>query len=155
GRAAESLRAQEIGVDATLDNDPASNRGHVYWRHPGGDAASEPATGHCYVVLQDATPARPTNLGTFIAAVFALTLLLGAALFKSPGFWYRFPDEWKEMPFRREAMVAVLLVVPGFLSARLDLPPRQSILGRLHGLPRVISYCVIATAAALAAVAAV
>jgi hypothetical protein len=140
------------------ENDPASNRGHVYWRHPGPDTGAEPAAGACSMVLQDATPSWPANPTAFVFAVLALIALIALAWFGRghllPGQPLPRGHDEPGHEMAREAIVAVLLVVPGFLYARLDLPPRQSILGRLRGLPRLIAYFVIACAAGLAAVVA-
>jgi hypothetical protein len=54
-----------------------------------------------------------------------------------------------------DAMVTVLLLIPGFLYSRLSLPARRSIAGYMQVLPRAVSHgCIFLVAALAAAVAA-
>jgi hypothetical protein len=49
-----------------------------------------------------------------------------------------------------EAKVAILLLVPGFLFTRLDLPPRHTITARLRTWPTAVAYTYIGTSLAAA-----
>jgi hypothetical protein len=152
-QAARAIRL--LGHDLVLENDPASNRGHIYWRHANAEGTGTATTGVCRLVLEDATPARPANLSSFVLAVFAIVATLSFLTFQGFGFL----DPRQEVTVHpsevaREAMIVVLLLIPGFLYSRLDLPPRHSILGRLRGVSRLLAYSVIGIAAILAGVVA-
>jgi O-antigen/teichoic acid export membrane protein len=58
------------------------------------------------------------------------------------------------VPAQADAVVAVLLLVPGLLLARLDLPGTKSVLGQLHKFQRMLAAASVVVTTALAIVVA-
>ncbi|WP_436658665.1 hypothetical protein [Micromonospora sp. URMC 103] len=151
-RAAEALTEYDVGSDFSVENDPASSRAHAYWRRSLALPSTNGNTSvKCTLVLRDATGARPGSVIAFAAAVSATIYLVAALLtgsvwpFGAAGTSARDAD----------AVVAVLLLVPGFLYTRLDLPLRHTILGHLRRLSRWLAHLSIGAAVgASAAIAA-
>ncbi|MEV5694577.1 hypothetical protein [Micromonospora globbae] len=151
-RAAEELREHDVGSDFSVENDPASSRAHAYWRR----SAALPWTNgntsvKCTLVLRDATGARPGSVIAFAVAV-SCTIWLMSALLAGRVWPYGNASVGAS---DADAIVAVLLLVPGFLYTRLDLPLRHTILGHLRRLTRWLAHLSIGAAVgASAAVAA-
>jgi hypothetical protein len=144
--ASMEIEAQEIGFDFSLENHPVSTRAHAYWRR----STSRPSIGghvlmRCTLTLRDATGARPGSVAAYGVAV--ATTIYAMACFLSQTPW----------PYGRGiaiqnpgAVITVLLLVPGFLYTRLDLPGRHTILGRLRSRSRQIAHMCIGSAILLA-----
>jgi hypothetical protein len=150
--AAKEVEAQELGSDFSLENDPASNRAHVYWRR----ILARPSVGghtriRCTLSLSDASGARPGSVLVYVAVVALTIYITGCFLTRSPwpgGFGGRPPAP---LELNADAVVAVLLLVPGFLYTRLDLPARHTITAHLRALSRHVAHISIAAAVLVAA----
>jgi len=151
--AAEEVEDQELASDFSLENDPASNRAHVYWRRK----SPRPSVGgytriRCTLSLSDASGARPGSVLAYVAAVVLTIYITGCFMTRSPWPYGGFggsPPAPSEL--NADAVVAVLLLVPGFLYTRLDLPARHTIIGRLRVLSRQVAHICIAASVLLAA----
>jgi hypothetical protein len=146
---ARELRDTALFRDVSHGRDPASNQAHAYWRHP--SSRNDIQGTHevqASLLVTDAAGAGAANVGRFILAVMAVTYTVASSLYRTPTFW-----RWHGGPESVELagpMVAVLLLVPGYLYSRLDLPKRTSIVARLRLLPRVGAYISIGSMALLA-----
>jgi hypothetical protein len=99
------------------------------------------------VTLRDATGARPASI--FAYAIAVTLTIYATACFLAHSLWpygHAIPA-----PSNAEAVVAVLLLVPGFLYTRLDLPARHTILGHLRLMSRQLAHVCIGAAILLAA----
>jgi hypothetical protein len=159
---ADELADAQVDRDVVLDNDPRDHAGHAHWRRrPFGTVgeSSEPVTVAVHATLADDPPSLSTNVWRFLVGILALVLGAGILLFPS----------WR--PFGRaagsivdpigtgaldsaDALVTVLLLVPGLLLARLDIPRRASVLGTLRRVPQLVAYTAVLVTAALALVVA-
>ena len=147
-RAAFEIDHDQAGSDFSVENDPASSRAHAYWRR---NSSRSPRVEHttvaCTVSLRDATGARPGSVMAYALAVAATMYLVGCLL--AGGLW---PYHASAVPpGNADAVVAVLLLVPGFLYTRLDLPLRHTILGHLRRTSRWLAHISIGSAVLAAA----
>lgn len=151
-QAATELRGSQLSDDLSLENDPTTRRAHAYWRrrnHREIDGAQ--ITVRAGLVLRDATAAGPRSVFWYALSVAAiahsvlwfLTGQLWPYTFAASATLHDIPD--------RDAIIAVLLLVPGFLYTRLTLPDRQSITGYLRAAPRMAAQVSIASMALMAA----
>jgi hypothetical protein len=151
--AADELYGEELYADVALENDPSPSRAHASWH--GGSAAAA-ATGapveiRAGMLLRDTTAASPRKVCEYAVLIAVVGYLLAMFLGDSP---------WPFDPAVRarfasithgDALISVLLLVPGFLYTRLGLTDRRSISGRLRALPRAVANVCIAVVAAVAA----
>ncbi|MFU8874359.1 hypothetical protein [Micromonospora sp. SL4-19] len=148
-QAADEIEDQEVGSDFSVENDPASSRAHAYWRH----GSTRPFRGDhtsvkCTLTLRDATGGRPGSVIAYAVGVAATIYLISAVLSQNPWPYGGVTDG----PANADAVVAVLLLVPGFLYTRLELPLRHTILGHLRRLSRRLAQLSIGSAVAASAV---
>lgn len=151
--AADELASRDLGWDLSVENDATTSRAHTYWRRS-GQRCAEPAAQtniRSAFVIRDTTPGGRRGVLTYALAVAAISYLMACLLSKS--FW-GFGLVGADLPAKTAdagAVIAVLLLVPGFLYARLALPERTTIAGRLRALSRSAAHASVAAAAALAA----
>lgn len=155
-RAAQELRGCETHRDLSIERDPESHRAHAYWRGPAGDPRGAAQVGvYAAALLRDTTAAGPRAVRLYGFAVAAMGYV--AACFLARSVWPFDAAGVAEMGRigDPDALIAVLLLVPGFLYTRLTLPGRNSVAGRLQALSRrVANVCIAVVAVAAAAVAA-
>lgn len=162
-RLADDLEASDVDKDLYVDNDPRDNAGHAHWRRRpfGSDPQSvEPVEANLYIALVDDPPSLASNVSKMLLAVTLLVLAFGVILqpdlFRGILFLDDFggrlkPDFDEQSPVSSaDAVVTVLLLVPGLLLARLDIPSARSVLGQLRLFPRYIAYVSMIIAGALA-----
>jgi len=154
--AATELAALDMSHDLSLESDPVTNRAHVYWR---GTPEHSVHAGRIHIragaILREATGAGPRD-ALLYAGVLAGTVYL-MACFLSRSIWpYGNAILAPAHSIRdTEAVIAVLLVVPGFLYTRLTLPDPHSISGHLSAVPRiVVRFCIASMVVVAAAIAA-
>ncbi|MFG2099855.1 hypothetical protein ACGFJ5_04570 [Micromonospora echinaurantiaca] len=146
--AAEEIGAQQLGSDFSIENDPASTRAHAYWRRSSPRSVrGEHTCVTCTLTLRDATGARPGSVISFAVGVAATIYLVSALLAGNPWPY----GQSARGSVNADAVVAVLLLVPGFLYTRLDLPMRHTILGHLRRLSRRLAHLSIGSAVAASA----
>jgi hypothetical protein len=153
--AAAELKQLEMSSDLSLESDPASNRAHTYWRR----APAQSVNAGQIRIRAGAILREPAGAGPRDALLYAITLAATAYLvasFLSHSGWPYF--NIRHIPGRSvrnvEALVAVLLVVPGFLYTRLTIPDPHSISGHLRAVPRiVVRACITSMLVAAAAIA--
>jgi hypothetical protein len=153
-RAAEEIRSSGLERDLNMGNDPASDRAHAYWRRdPSRHVVGQSIDVSASIFIRDASGSRPGSVITYVASVVGISYVIGAMLFASP---FPFLGAGGISPRANvDATIAVLLLVPGFLYTRLDLPNRHSILGQLRTLPRFVAYVSITSVALFASAIAV
>lgn len=152
--AASEINENELAIDLSLENDPTSNRAHAYWRRH-SDAARRLDNSQIEVrsgfKLRDTTGSGPRSVALYAIAVSAIC---GLTLCFSTRSFLPFNMESARMLEKAssaDAVVVVLLLVPGFLYSLLALPSRYTISGRLRELPRQVARTSISVAAILAA----
>jgi hypothetical protein len=151
-KASQEIVESQLGRDLSLERDPPANRAHAYWRRPANRLVEEGqirVTSH--MILRDGTAAGPRAIVAYAVAVAGITYVTGCFLTQS---LFPYGEELAavfEGPVHAEALVAVLLLVPGFLYTRLSLPPKHSIVGYLKGITRFIAHVSIFAMALLSA----
>lgn len=160
---ADRLEASEFDRDLYVDNDPRDNAGHAHWRRRpfGSDPQSmEPVEANVYVALVDDPPSLASNVSRLLLAVTVLVLAFGLIL--HPRLFAGIPvlnaigqqlspELTGSDPLgSADAVVTVLLLVPGLLLSRLEIPSARSVLGRLRLFPRYVAYLAMIIAGALA-----
>ena len=151
--AAEELFAEEIYADVALETDPSPSRAHASWRGCAAPVATAgaPVQMRAGMILRDTTAAGPRRVCQYAVLVAVVGFLFAAFLAGDP--WPFGADSRVRLGAIKDAdaVVGVLLLVPGFLYTRLGLADRHSISGRLRALPRAVANVCIAVIAVVAA----
>jgi hypothetical protein len=154
--AADELLTEELYADVALENDPSPSRAHASWRGCAAPVATvgAPVEIRAGMLLRDTTAAGPRRVWQYAVLVAVVGFVFAAFLAGDP--WPFGPDSRAGLGGIKDAdaVIAVLLLVPGFLYTRLGLTDRRSISGRLRALPRAVANVCIAVSAAVAAVVA-
>ncbi|HWM04455.1 MAG TPA: hypothetical protein VNP92_19125 [Actinophytocola sp.] len=161
---ADELEKSEMDRDVHVDNDPRENAGHASWqRHPfGTDPQSvEPVTSTVYAALVDDPPSLASNVAKLLLAV--LMLVVGIGIVLEPRVFSDIPvlgelgdrfrpelSDGSHPMSSADAVVAMLLLVPGLLLSRLDIPSNKTVLGQLRLFPRYVAYASVVIAGVLA-----
>jgi len=160
---ARELVEAQVDQDVHADNDPRENAGHAQWqRRPFGadPRTAGPVTSTVYMALVDDPPSLAANVSKLLLAV--LLLVVGFGVVFDPSFFAAWPvlGELGEA-FRpaltgdtpissADAVVTMLLLVPGLLLSRLDIPSGKTVLGQLRLFPRYVAYTSVIIAGMLA-----
>ena len=152
---AAGLRAAQVGRDVTTDNDPREHGAHAHWRRPSTELSpqsTEPVRVFAFMALADEAPALIESITRMVTGLALVVLGIGTLL--SGGVAWLYSSEVSEdfAPEQADAVVAVLLLVPGLLLARLDLPSTKSVLGQLHKFQRTLAAASVVVTTALAIV---
>jgi hypothetical protein len=152
---AAGLESAEIGRDLTVDNDPRENGGHAHWRQPLTDLSSgslEPVRATAYLALADETPSLVESVSRILAGLALVVFGIGALLTQSPTWLFSTPPGFNltNALARADAIVAVLLLVPGILVARLDIPSTNTVLGQIRSYQRALAYSALVATTGLA-----
>jgi len=152
---ATGLRDLELGQDVTTDNDPRQHGAHAHWRRPSVDLSprsTEPVRAVAYLALADEAPALIESITRMVAGLALVVIGLGTLLAGGPQWLYSGRIAPHSVPRQADAVVAVLLLVPGLLLARLDLPSTNTVLGQLRRFPRSLAVASVAVTTGLAIV---
>lgn len=144
---ADQVEAAELEKDIYVDNDPRENAGHTRWQrrpYDGDTQPVDPVSATVYIALADNRPSLASNVSTLLMAVLLLVLGVGFVL------WQLNPQQGEQPFSSADAIVTTLLLVPGLMLSRLDIPSYRAVLGRLRLLPRYIAYGSVVVAGALA-----
>jgi hypothetical protein len=161
-RLSRRLRDLDLGWSCRFDNDPRADHAHVHWTSKMDNPRQGTSTIHARVriVLADETPSLAENVRVMVLGLVGVVYMLG--LFDS-GVWYWpwpwLPASWSPPVFdgfgQADAVIAILLLAPGLLLSRLDLPHPDTALGQLRLFPRHLSYVAVVATAVLGIVIAV
>ena len=151
---AEVLDRLDLGWDVILDNDPREDHAHLHWRRAEqvqGSRPTDPLDAHVVVTLAD----DPPSLAAAVCRMtLALTFLLaGVVAFLDHGLIGLVPwaNRHEHGSFESpEGALTLLLLVPGLLLSRLDLPDTNTVLGHLRMLPRVAAYAAVTVTTVIA-----
>lgn len=162
-RLAKELEDTQVDQDVHVDNDPRENAGHAQWqRRPfGADPGSvEPVTSTVYMALVDDPPSLASNVAKLLLAVLLLVVCFGVVM--EPDYFSGIPvlgplGKWFQPNISgggpissADAVVTMLLLVPGLLLSRLEIPSNKTVLGQLRLFPRYVAYASVIIAGALA-----
>jgi hypothetical protein len=160
---ARELVDAQVDQDVHADNDPRENAGHAQWqRRPFGadPRTAGPVTSTVYMALVDDPPSLAANVSKLLLAV--LLLVVGFGVVFDPSFFAGWPllgglgDSFRpaltgDAPISSaDAVVTMLLLVPGLLLSRLDIPSGKTVLGQLRLFPRYVAYTSVIIAGMLA-----
>jgi len=163
-RLADELVESEMDKDIHVDNDPRENAGHAQWqRKPFGTDPQpvEPVASTVFAALVDDPPSLASNVGKLLLAVLLLvvgfgvvlepTLFAGVPLLGELNAAFHPSAEGGDSPMSSaDAVVTMLLLVPGLLLSRLDIPSNKTVLGQLRLFPRYVAYTSVIIAGMLA-----
>ena len=150
---AEGIRHYQLGHDITTDNDPREHGAHAHWRRPNVDLSphsTEPVRAVAYLALADEAPALIEGITRMVVGLALVVLGIGTLLTGGLHWLYTGQVAHGTVPEQADAVVAVLLLVPGLLIARLDLPSTKSVLGQLRQFQRSIAIASVAVTTGLA-----
>jgi len=160
---AQELEDTQVDQDVHVDNDPRENAGHAQWqRRPfGADPGSvEPVTSTVYMALVDDPPSLASNVAKLLLAVLLLVVCFGVVMepdyfgdipvLGGLGGWFQPKVEDGGPISSADAIVTMLLLVPGLLLSRLEIPSNKTVLGQLRLFPRYVAYASVIIAGALA-----
>jgi hypothetical protein len=160
---ADELVRAELYADIYVDNDPRENAGHAQWqRRPFGTdpQPEEQVDAAVYIALVDDPPSLASNVSKLLLAVVLMVVGFGAVL--EPQLFTNVPllgelgtrlhpNSEHDVPMSSaDAIVTMLLLVPGIMLSRLDIPSTKTVLGQLRLLPRYVAYASVITAGGLA-----
>lgn len=152
---ARGLRELELGHDVTTDNDPREHGAHASWRRPSVDLSprsTEPVRAVAYLALADEPPALIESITRMVAGIALVVVGVGTLLMDGPHWLYSGEVAAGSVPRQPDAIVAVLLLVPGLMLARLDLPSTNTVLGQLRRFPRSLAVASVGVTTGLAIV---
>jgi len=158
---AKQFEAADLELDVYVDNDPRENAGHTHWsRRAFGSSlqSAEPVDTTVYATLVDDPPSLAASVGRLLFAVVALVVALAAMLRIGPSDLYGAlrgspppANAGTAIPLgTADALVTILLLVPGLMLSRLDIPSHRTVLGRLRLFSRYVAYAAVTVSAALA-----
>jgi hypothetical protein len=142
-----------VGRDVTTDNDPREHGAHAHWRRPAVDLSpqsTEPVRAFAYMALADEAPALIESITRMVTGLALVVLGIGTLLSGGVRWLYSATVVEGFAPDQADAVVAVLLLVPGLLLARLDLPSTKTVLGQLHKFQRSLAAASVVVTTALA-----
>ncbi|HEV7650293.1 MAG TPA: hypothetical protein VGP26_19270 [Actinophytocola sp.] len=163
-RLADELAEAEVDKDVHVDNDPRENAGHAQWqRRPFGTDPQpvEPVASTVYAALVDDPPSLASNVGKLLLAVLLLVVGFGVVLETDlfagipllgdlNAAFHPSPAGGDSPMSSADAIVTMLLLVPGLLLSRLEIPSNKTVLGQLRLFPRYIAYTSVIIAGMLA-----
>jgi hypothetical protein len=150
---ASGLRDGDLGHDVTTDNDPRQHGAHAHWRRPSVDLSpqsTEPVRAAAYLALADEAPALIESITRMVVGIVFVVIGIGTLLTGGLAWLHSAAVAPHSAPRQADAVVAVLLLVPGLLLARLDLPSTNSVLGQLRRFPRSLAFASVAVTTGLA-----
>jgi hypothetical protein len=162
-RWADALTAAQVDSDIYVDNDPRENAGHAHWqRRPFGSEpqSAEPVSATVYMALVDDPPSLASNVSKLLLAV--LMMVVGFGMLLQPQLFTHVPllgpvgrrlgdlTHDGSRISSADAIVTMLLLIPGLMLSRLDIPSSKSVLGRLRLFPRYVAVTAVIVAGALA-----
>jgi hypothetical protein len=154
--AAAELVNREMRNDFSLENDPVTSRAHAYWRRsPERSVNAGQIQIKAGAVLRDATGAGPRDALLYALSLAGTSYLVACFLTRSVWPYGSRAEAALQSIHSTEAVIAVLLLVPGFLYSRLTLPDVHSVSGHLSAVTRVVArtgiFSVVVVAASIAA----
>jgi hypothetical protein len=150
---AGGLRELDLGHDVTTDNDPRQHGAHAHWRRPSVDLSprsTEPVRAVAYLALADEGPALIESITRMVVGLALVVTGIGTLLMGGIHWLHSGEVAARSVPRQADAVVAVLLLVPGLLLARLDLPSTNTVLGQLRRFPRSLAVASVAVTTGLA-----
>jgi hypothetical protein len=150
---AAGLRTGEVGRDVSTDNDPRDHGAHAHWRRPSTELSpysTEPVRAFAYVAIADEAPALIESITRMVAGLALAVLGIGTLLTGGLRWLWSPSSVTGSVPNQADAVVAVLLLVPGLLLARLDLPSTRTVQGQLHQFQRTLASASVVVTTALA-----
>jgi hypothetical protein len=146
--AATEIKEMQIGLDLTVANTGSGPLAHSYWRSSRAPKSSTLTDVRSTIILRNDSQTRPYPIIAYILTLMLMTYVTAAFLFRSV-FPFT-PNADIVTKGNNDAVVAVLLLVPGFLYSRLNLPQRGTISSRVRLMPRYCAYLTILISAVLA-----
>jgi len=149
---ADKLELLQLGHDLAVDNDPREFGGHVYWHRAVAtreQATLDPILVGVQAILVDDPPSLSASVGRMAAAVTATIVIVFGFVFKSPLWIFPF-NGLDARSVQADAIVTVLLLVPGLLLTRMEIPLTNTILGQVRSQTRLLAYLCFASPAFLA-----
>ena len=143
--AAAEIDAASLGTGFNFDPNPVGPVASVFWRRSesGANSISDIPSSIYVRIVED----KAANKGT--TAVFGLAVLLTTYLVFKASFYSWLPWDWYGTAMtigNIAAKVTILLLIPGFLFTRLDLPDSGTISAELQLRSRLVSFCIIFSA---------
>lgn len=151
-QAAREIEKYELGSDLALEKQPISDRRHGYWRRPPSAQASGRRT-HvraCLLLRNNTAQSSIQMVAGYALAVAGITYAVAAFLTRSP--WPFSPAAERGYAQVNSEVIAILLLVPGYLYTRLSLPETNTVAGHVRALPRLVAYLCIAAMVGVSAV---
>jgi hypothetical protein len=153
---AKELITYQLGYDVAVETQPISNRAHAYWRRPPPGPVSGGRTQiRSGMVLRNTAETSTRTVVVYALAMASIIYLMACLITTSIWPYGESKNHLYSLLPNREAIIAVLLLVLGFLYTRLSLPDRRSVAGHLRTVPRIIAYlCIVSTVTLATSIAA-
>lgn len=147
-KAAAEIEDAELSISFSQAMGPPSSSAHCYWRRPhSASTSSQPVSVRAQFVIRNPEQDRTNVVVGYVVGIAALIWVL--AMLLARGLWPVVPIV--DRPAQADAVVAVLLLVPGYLYGHLQWPTSGSIAARLRSVTHAIAGVSLGVAVILAA----
>lgn len=153
------IEKSQLGLTVITDSDPREYAAHSHWtgrQMVKERASTEPIDTWAYMSMADDPPSLTGSVFRMAGALVGVFYLVCSLIFRDPIWWTLGRQTLSPELENNDALVAVLLLVPGLLLSRLDIPSTNTVLGQMRLFPRLCAYAsaaVMAIAAMIVAVA--
>lgn len=155
-QSASELKINQVGYDVAVETQPITNRAHAHWRRPPpGPVSSGRTQIRSGMVLRNSAETSTHTVVVYALAMTSIVYLMACFVTRSIWPYGTSKNHVYSLLPNREAIIAILLLVLGFLYSRLYLPERRSVAGHLRTVPRLVAYfCIVSTVTLAANIAA-
>jgi hypothetical protein len=149
----DECKRLEVGRELTSDDDPEESEAHVHRRErrdrPRGTVVG-PETATVLVAIRENTPALRGRVLMTVGPLALIVYVIGTFLYSNP-LWLVWPAALHHGDRQADALITILLLVPGLLITRLDIARGSSLLAVIRSLPRLAAFGSVASTTLLAA----
>jgi hypothetical protein len=143
----------EVGRELTSDDDPEESEAHVHRRERRDRRRGTvvgPETATVLVAIRENTPALRGRVLMTVGPLALIVYVIGTFLYSNP-LWLAWPAALHHGDRQADALITILLLVPGLLITRLDIARGSSLLAVIRSLPRLAAFGSVASTTLLAA----
>ncbi|MFN8192364.1 MAG: hypothetical protein U0R78_18465 [Nocardioidaceae bacterium] len=153
-RLSQKLAELQLSESLLWDNDPREYAGHLGWNRRTwpvqSRSMSTSVSAAAHARLVDDSPALSDAVRWLLACLVGLIGLIGYVAVGDLEWVYSAPTSQPMKLENADALVALLLLVPGILIARISFPEGNTVVGRLRTFPRRTAFAAVALTTALA-----
>ncbi len=141
----QACQDADLGYSLTSDDDPEESEAHVHRRarrESAREAFLRQDSATVLIAIRENTPALRGRVLVAVGSLAAIVLVMGWFIFEHQ-LWLFWGNERQVngvFGLQADALITVLLLVPGVLITRLDVARGSSLLAAIRALPRFAAY---------------